>query len=217
MDNEKNNIFTPLNNEYNHNSSILNDQHELIKIENKTPILKNIGKIVRGDTHSNILTFEIDRYFDGADLSTMGIQIIIKTDDGILVEPATNLQCNDKLIRFSWVMSHFATNRESVTAAIEFYGVIDDNDDYALKTTPFTIQIEDSLDSADMNVYTVSNNLYVNLINRVIKLENKMSDIDKNSFATINDITSAIENIEFESQVINFSELMEVASNEETN
>lgn len=211
MDNEQNNTFTPLTNEYHHNSSILKDQHELIKIENKTPILKNIGKIVRGDTHSNILTFEIDRYYDGADLSTKGVQIIIKTNDGILVEPATNLQFNDKLIRFSWVMSHFATSRDSVTAAIEFYGVIDDDDDYALKTTPFTIQIADSLDSADMNVYTVSNNLYVNLINRVIKIENKIFGDKDDSFATLNDITNALENIEFESTPINFPELMEVS------
>lgn len=207
MGNEENNTFTPLKNDYHHKSSILKDQHELIKIENKTPIVKNIGKIVRGDTHSNILTFEIDRYFDNADLSTKGVHIIVKTDDGILVEPGTNLQYNENYIRFSWVMSHFATNRSSVTAAIEFYGVIDDDDDYALKTTPFTIQIEDSLNSADMNIYTVSDNLYVNLINRIIKIENKLSGDTSTSFATKKDITDAIENIEFESVPIDFSKL----------
>ncbi len=174
MTDGQDNTFAPLTNEYHHNTSILKDQHELIKIENKTPILKNIGKIVRGEANSNILTFEIERYFDNADLSTKGIQFIIKTDDGILVEPATNLQCNDDYVRFSWVMSHFATNRNKVIVAIEFYGTIDNDDDYALRTTPFTINIEDTLDSGNMNVYTVSDNLYVNLINRVIRIENKL-------------------------------------------
>lgn len=209
MDQNENSIFSNLTNEYHHNSSILKDQHELIKIENKTPILKNIGKIVRGDTNSNILTFEIDRFYDGEDLSTKGIQFIIKTDEGILVEPATNLQYNDELIRFSWVMSYFATNRKSVTAAIEFYGTIDEDNDYALKTTPFTIQIADSLNSSDMNVCTVSNNLYINLANRIIKIEKKISGEGEMSFATKKDVADAIENIQFEDDSINFSKLME--------
>ena len=41
------------------------DEHQLIKIIEKTPELKNIGKIVCGDINSNILTFDINRYYDG--------------------------------------------------------------------------------------------------------------------------------------------------------
>ncbi len=216
MEENQKNMFTPIVNEYHHSTSLLKDQHEIIRIENKTPILRNIGKIVRGDTNSNILTFEIDRYFDNADLSTKGIQFIIKTEEGILVEPAVNLECNNNYIRFSWIMSHFSTNRKEASVAIEFYGVIDDDNDYVLKTTPFTIKVEDSLDSADMNVFTVSDNLYVNLINRVIRIENKIGNIGNidGSFATKKDIENALENIEFESESINFSEIMEVVDGE---
>ena len=87
---------------------------------------------------------------------------------------------------------------------------------YVLKTTPFTIKVEDSLDSADMNVFTVSDNLYVNLINRVIRIENKIGNIGNidGSFATKKDIENALENIEFESESINFSEIMEVVDGE---
>lgn len=209
MANEQNNIFTPLTNNYHHNSSILKDEHDLIQIENKTPKVKNIGKIVRGETHSNILTFEINRFFDGEDLSTKGIWIIVKNDVGVIVEPATNLEYNEKSIRFSWVMSFFATSRKTVTVAIEFYGVIDDEQDYSLKTVPFTIQIEDSLDAGDMDViYTASKNLYVDLINRLTGLEDKMLGTGDESFATIKDITNAIENIEFETDPIDFTELL---------
>ena len=202
--------FQPLINEYYNNQSILKDQHELIRIENKTPILeedKDIGNIVRGDTNSNILTFEIDRFYDGVDLTTKGVQIIVKNDDGIMVEFGTNIQYNDKFVRFSWIMSNFATSRKEVTAAIEFYGIVDDDKDYLLKTTPFTIKIKDSLDSADMNVFTVSDNLYVNLINRLIKIEKNIFEDSDDSFG----------NIEFESEPINFAELMGVQNIEETN
>lgn len=205
---EQNNTFTPLVNDYDHYSSILKDEHDLIKIENKVPLIKNIGKIVRGETHSNILTFEINRFFDGADLSTKGIQFIVQNNIGTIVEPATNLEYNDDSIRFSWVISHFATRERSVKVAIEIYGVIDDEKDYLLKTIPFTLQIEDSLDSMDMDVYTVSDNLYVNLINRLEKLEDKISGDSYNSFATTSDITDAIENIEFETESIDFAELL---------
>lgn len=217
MAENQDNMFHPITNEYYHNTSLLKDQHEIIKIENKTPILKNIGKIVRGDTNSNILTFEIDRYFDNVDLSTKGVQFIIKTKEGILVEPATNLECNDNYIRFSWVMSYFATNRKEVSVAIEFYGIIDNDNDYALKTTPFTIKIEDSLESSDMNIFTVSDNLYVNIINRVIKIENKIFGDGSASFATHEDIEKALENIAFEDVDINFATLMEVVNYEQAN
>lgn len=217
MTNEQDSAFTPLTNDYHHNTSTLKDQHELIKIENKTPILKNIGKIVQGETNSNILTFEIERFFDNVDLSTKGIQFVVKTDDGILVEPATNLQYNDKYVRFSWIMSHFATNRKEVTVAIEFYGTVDNDNDYTLKTTPFTIDIEDTLNSGDMNVYTVSENLYINLVNRVIKIENKISGNTPDAFATKKDITNALENIMFENEHIDFTTLMEVTENEQAN
>ncbi len=217
MANELDNSFEPLTNEYHHNSSVLKDQHELIKITNKTPVVKDIGKIVRGDNNSNILTFEIDRYWDNEDLSTKGIQFIVKNEDGILVEPATNLQYNDEFIRFSWVMSHFVTNRDSVTVAIEFYGTIDDERNYAYKTVPFTIQIADILSSDELNVYTVSDNLYIDLLNRLIKIEYKLSGGDT-SFITKMDLQTAIENIEFESEPINFITLFGGGNDiEETN
>lgn len=58
----------------------MKDEHQIIKITEKTPLLNNIGKIVTGDTNSNILTFEINRYYDGVDLYTKLIKIIVKNE-----------------------------------------------------------------------------------------------------------------------------------------
>lgn len=197
--------FTPVSNGYAQYVSTLKDEHDLIQIENKTPILRNIGKIVRGETHSNILTFEMNRFFDNEDLSTKGIQFILRNSIGILVEPASNIEYTDDVIRFSYVMSHFSTQESKITIAIEFYGVIDDEQDYILKTVPFTIDIEDSLNSNDMDVYTVSKNLYVNLMNRLDTIQDEINNL------------GSFSDSDFENTPIDFETLMEVISNEETN
>ena len=102
------------------------DEHSLIKITEKTPELTNIGKIVRGDTNSNILTFEINRYYDGEDVYGKNIRFIIKNSLGVYTEEAVNLQYSDKHIRFSWILSYADTHSGAVTAAIEFYGKNDE-------------------------------------------------------------------------------------------
>lgn len=214
MENNGLDNFNDLHNDYFHHQTTLQDEHELIKIVNKSPVLKNIdiGKIVRGDVNSNILTFEVNRFYDGADLSTKGIRFLVKVDNTISVELASNLQYNDELIRFSWVMSHFATSKKSVTIAIEFYGVIDDDRDYSLKTTSFTIPIEDSLDINDKEIDAILDkpeNYLTNISNRLEQIEEKLSDINGDSFATLKDITDAIENIKIETVPIDFIKVME--------
>lgn len=221
MNKNETNNFVNLYNDYYYFVSSLQDEHELIKIENKSPSLKdtNIGKIVCGDTNSNILTFEIARFYDGMDLSTKGIQFLVKVGDRVSVESASNVQFSNDLIRFSWVMSYFATSGKSVTVAIEFYGDADGRD-YSLKTTPFTVSVENSLDVNTPNAGFISDdpeNYLVNLSNRLIRLEEKINGLNDNSFATLQDISTAMENMEFENEPIDFSQLTEGTNSEETN
>jgi len=133
-------------------TSSMKDQHQLIKITEKTPVLQNIGKIICGDTNSNILTFEIDRYYDGVDLYTKNIKFIVKNELGIFTEDAVNLQYNSELLRFSWILSDSVTYKSgSVTVAIVFIGS-ESNLKYILKTVPFTIKIENSLDFTEYEI-----------------------------------------------------------------
>ena len=53
--------------------SSMADEHQIVKITEKVPEIKNVGKIVCGDTYSNIITFEIKRYYDNVDLLTKNI------------------------------------------------------------------------------------------------------------------------------------------------
>lgn len=157
-------------------TSPMKDEHQLIKITEKTPVLQNIGKIVCGDTNSNILTFEINRYYDNADLYTKNIKFIVKNELGTFVENAVNLQYNDELLRFSWILSESVTYKSgTVTAAIIFIGM-EPNEKYALKTLPFTIKIENSLDFLDID--PPYKNWFIDIENMIYSLENSSGSSD---------------------------------------
>lgn len=131
-------------------TSPMRDEHQIIKITEKAPMLQNIGRIVCGDINSNILTFEINRYYDGVDLFTKNIKFIVKNELGTFTEDAVNLQYNSELLRFSWILSDSVTYKSgTITAAIIFIGTESVNT-YALKTIPFTIKIDNSLDFLDI-------------------------------------------------------------------
>lgn len=160
------------------------DEHQLIKITEKTPELRNIGKIVCGDINSNILTFEINRYYDGVDLYTKNIKFIVKNELGLFTEDAVNIQYNNELMRFSWILSNSVTYKSgTVTAAIIFLGIESDQD-YALKTLPFTIKIDNSLDFTD--VEPPYKNWFLDIDARLLELENNIGNgnITDNDFET---------------------------------
>lgn len=145
------------------------DEHQVIKIIEKSPILQNIGKIVLGDVNSNILTFEINRYYDGVDLYAKNIKFIIKNELGIFTEDAVNVYYNNELLRFSWVLSDSVTYKSGiVTVAIIFMG-LESGKNYALKTIPFNIKIENSLEFSE--TVPSEKNWFVDIENRISELE----------------------------------------------
>jgi len=153
----------------------MKDEHQIIKIIEKTPEIKNIGKIVCGDINSNILTFEIRRYYDNVDLLTKNIKFIVKNELGTFTEDAVNTQYNDELLRFSWILSDSVTYRSgNVTAAIIFIGTETDKN-YALKTIPFNIKIENSLDFLDER--PMQQDWVIDIENRISEIENNTPNI----------------------------------------
>lgn len=173
------------------------DEHTIINITDKNPTLpQNIGNIVEGDTNSNILTFEMNRYYDGVDLYTKDIRFIVSNGLGIFPEKAVNLQYNDTLIRFSWVLSYAVTYKSgSVSVAIEIYGTENDAN-YSLKTTPFTINVNKSIDATDIT-FEAPTNWFVDFEERLSKFENE--------FSMENIIGNVINNFEFETVNIDFT------------
>ena len=188
------NVFTNAEGRIIRTSQML-DEHQIIKITEKQPDLKNIGRIVAGDTNSNILTFEINRYYDGVDLYQKDIRFIVSNRNGIFPETAVNLQYNDELLRFSWILSFAVTQYNGdVKAAIEFFGT-EDGRNYSLKTVPFTIHVENSLDMTNITV-TPPTNWFVDFETRLQALEGNIN--------TSNIVADVLANMTYENEPINF-------------
>lgn len=150
-------------------TSDMRDEHQIIKITEKTPVLPGIGRIVCGDTNSNMLTFEINRYYDNVDLSTKTIRIIVKNELGMFTENAVNVQYTDELLRFSWILSDSVTYKSgTVSAAIAFVGT-EAEQNYALKTVPFHLNIDGSLEL--MELQSQHKNWFSQVECRLLKLE----------------------------------------------
>ena len=173
------------------------DEHTIIKITEKAPQLQNIGKIVAGDTNSNILTFEMNRYYDNVDLKDKNIRFIVSNDNGIFPEEAVNLQYNDNLIRFSWILSYAVTYKSgTVNAAIEIFGT-QNGMPYSLKTTPFALKIEQSLDGTDIGVIPPTN-WFVDIESRLLALERGMVTDDV--------VEQVVNSMVYENEEINFDD-----------
>lgn len=156
------------------------DEHQIVKIIEKVPEIKDIGKIVCGDTYSNIITFEIKRYYDNVDLLTKNIKFIVKNELGTFTEDSVNTQYNDELLRFSWILSDSVTYKSGdIKAAVVFLGKESDKN-YALKTIPFTLKIDNSLDLIDVD--PSHKNWFVEIENRLFNLEN--NNMDDSNFET---------------------------------
>lgn len=150
--------------------SSMEDEHQIVKITEKVPEIKNIGKIVCGDAYSNIITFEIKRFYDNVDLLAKNIKFIVNNELGTFTEDSVNIQYNDDLLRFSWILSDAVTYKSGdVKAAIIFLGTESDKN-YALKTVPFILKIDNSLEFLD--VKPLYKNWFVSIETRLLNLEN---------------------------------------------
>lgn len=193
-------VFTDTNGKIIRTSS-MEDEHDIIRITEKVINLQNIGKIVAGDTNSNILTFEIKRYYDGIDLYTKNIRFIVYNNNGVFAEEAVNIQYNYENLRFSWILSFAVTQYSGdVNVAIEFYGSTEDGGNYSLKTTPFIIHVENSIDATDMTVETPEN--------WFVDIENRLSALEYNT-GTDEIVNTVMENLPFETEKIDFSSFLE--------
>lgn len=125
------------------------DGNCVIRIDDKTPIVGKIGKIVRGDANSNVITFEMPRYHDGEDLKDKSIRIIVQSTLGVYTENVYDIRYSNNLLRFNWLLSSADTTNGDITVAIEVYGISSSNQEYSLHSLPFELKIEDGLRATD--------------------------------------------------------------------
>ena len=152
-------------------SSPMSDQHSTATISEKIVDVSNIGTFVMGEHNSSMITFQIERYYDGVDLSDKKIKIVYKNSNGIYESDDTeicNVKYSQKSLRFSWVVSNNVTQTTKFIAYICFI-----SEDYLLKTENFTVQVKSSFDPSTSEP---SANWFVTIEGKLEKIEKDIAN-----------------------------------------
>ena len=155
----------------NYTVSPMSDQHSTATISEKVVDVSNIGTFVMGEHNSSMITFQIDRYYDGVDLSDKKIKIVYKNSNGIYKSDDAeicNVKYSQKSLRFSWVVSNNVTQTTKFIAYICFI-----SEDYLLKTENFTVQVKSSFDPSTSEP---SANWFVTIEGKLEKIEKDIAD-----------------------------------------
>lgn len=152
-------------------SSPMSDQHSTATISEKIVDVSNIGTFVMGEHNSSMITFQIERYYDGVDLSDKKIKIVYKNSNGIYESDDTeicNVKYSQKSLRFSWIVSSNVTQTSKFVAYVCFI-----SDDYLMKTENFTVLVKSSFDPATSEP---SANWFVTIEGKLEKIEKDIAD-----------------------------------------
>ena len=155
----------------NYTVSPMSDQHSTATISEKVVDVSNIGTFVMGEHNSSMITFQIDRYYDGVDLSAKKIKIVYKNSNGIYESDEAeicNVKYSQKSLRFSWIVSSNVTQTTKFIAYICFI-----SEDYLLKTENFTVQVKSSFDPSTSEP---SANWFVTIEGKLEKIEKDIVD-----------------------------------------
>ena len=103
--------------------------------------------LVSGEQLSQFIRFQMERYYDGVDLSTKEIQFIYMTESGYSdINRAVCVERNDEHIRFGWIIPEAASYDVGTTSfSIEFVG-----EDYVLKTRVADLEVYDGLNGGEI-------------------------------------------------------------------
>lgn len=155
----------------NYTMSPMSDQHSTATISEKVVDVSNIGTFVMGEHNSSMITFQIERYYDGVDLSDKKIKIVYKNSNGIYESDDTeicNVKYSQKSLRFSWIVSSNVTQTSKFVAYVCFV-----SDGYLMKTENFTVLVKSSFDPS---VSEPSANWFVTIEGKLEKIEKDIVD-----------------------------------------
>jgi|GEM_PF-2682518 len=123
------------------------DQAPMIITDKKIAVPSNLQAIVSKDNVSQLLTFEINRYYDGVDLSQKACSIkYSNAEKGTGRAIAVNVQVSNEKLILGWVLDDNVTMKQGkVKFAIEFLGKNEFDQVYVWQTVPAEINIAEGL------------------------------------------------------------------------
>lgn len=156
------------------------DEHNYITIEKRKILLDdNENMVIQGDNDSQLITFVIDRYQDGVDISDkiITIKYINALGKGYRSN-AVNKIVDDSTITFAWLISMSVTAASgNVKFAIEVIGDVRNNDYYIWQTLPATIPVEAGIGVGGFDEEE-SPDWYMDILNKIQYLSDKIDTID---------------------------------------
>lgn len=156
------------------------DEHLTIKIEKRNILLdNNENMVIQGDNDSQIITFEIDRYQDGVDISDkiITIKYINALGRGYRAK-ASKVEIHDTTITFVWLISMSVTAASgNVKFAIEVIGDVRNNDYYIWQTLPATIPVQAGIGVTGFDEEE-SPDWYLDILNKIQYLSDKIDTVD---------------------------------------
>lgn len=156
---------------------IMLDENEISIVKGKKVIIGNIGRILKGESNSQLLLFQMDKYYDNIDISQKSIEIVYRDSmNNIYRDSAVNISYNDNFVRFNWLISSKVTQHAGkVTASIHFIGEDEKGKPYVLKTEDFQIFVQDSIDGEEL-VINAPESWFVEVERRITALESISSE-----------------------------------------
>ena len=156
------------------------DEHKAIPIINrKINMSAGYQIVVSRDNVSQLLTFEINRYFDGVDLAdkACGIKYInAKREEGRAIP--INFNKTDKKLIFGWLLDdHVAAKAGKTRFSIEFLGYDEHDRPYVWQTVPSELIIEEGIWINDSVITERYPTIIEDILIRLRLLENGGDDI----------------------------------------
>lgn len=144
------------------------DEHSTATIIEKTVDVSDIGEFIIGESNSSIITFRMNRYYDGVDLLEKTIKVMYRNSNGIFGSDVVNIKYTSNSLKFSWIVPHDATTSKKLLAYVCFV-----SDGYLWKTKTFTITVDQSFDVGDSEP---TQNWFVNIESKLTKIEKTIDE-----------------------------------------
>lgn len=145
------------------------DEHSIATIIEKTVDVSDIGEFIIGESNSSIITFRMNRYYDGVDLLDKTIKIMYRNSNGIYESDVVNIKYTSNSLKFSWIVPHDATKTKKLLAYVCFV-----SNGYLWKTRTFTITVDQSFDVGDSEP---TQNWFVNIESKLTKIEKTIDEL----------------------------------------
>lgn len=144
------------------------DEHSTATIIEKTVDVSDIGEFIIGESNSSIITFRMNRYYDGVDLLEKTIKVMYRNSNGIFESDVANIKYTSNSLKFSWIVPHDATTSKKLLTYVCFV-----SDGYLWKTKTFTITVDQSFDVGDSEP---TQNWFVNIESKLTKIEKTIDE-----------------------------------------